>query len=223
MEKIVVGNMTYTVLFPELVRQLRPAERAAMRESIKAHGVQDSVHVDERDGIIDGANRLRLASELGQSVTRIVHMGLNEAQKRKLALSLNLDRRHLGPRELEEARTARIGRVKEKRKEGKSTRKIAEEEGVSQKQVRNDIKEASEYPYSGAALPEMTTGRDGREYPAKRPEPKPEPIIPLGAREKGKGIDLANEAINALSRIPPNDCFRERAFQIVRQWIKVNA
>ncbi len=222
MEKIVVGNRTYTVLFPELVRQLRPAERAAMRKSIEAHGVQDSVHVDEDDGIIDGANRLRLAGELGKVVGCVVHPGLNEAQKRKLALSLNLDRRHLGPRELEEAKAARVGRVVEKRRQGKSTRKIAEEEGVDQATVVRDLQHATDADASGADLPEMTTGCDGREYPAKRPEPKPEPIIPLGAREKSKAIDLAYEAINCLKRVPLNDPRRKESFRLVVKFIKGN-
>ena len=48
---------------------------------------------------------------------------------------------------------------------------------------------------------------------AKGEAKAPEPI-------KGIGIRVANEAINLLSRIPKNDCFRERGFQIVSDWLK---
>lgn len=42
------------------------------------------------------------------------------------------------------------------------------------------------------------------------------------AREKGIGIRLAHEALNSLTRIPKNDFFRDRAFEIVTDWIKAN-
>lgn len=38
----------------------------------------------------------------------------------------------------------------------------------------------------------------------------------------GKGVALANEAINCLIRIPKNDPLRKRGFQIVTDWIKAN-
>ncbi len=37
--------------------------------------------------------------------------------------------------------------------------------------------------------------------------------------ESGKGVDLANEAINYLKRIPKNDKLRGRGFEIVEDWI----
>jgi hypothetical protein len=43
-----------------------------------------------------------------------------------------------------------------------------------------------------------------------------------GHAKKGKGIDLAHDAINVLRRIPQNDPFRERGFQIVEDWIEFN-
>jgi hypothetical protein len=38
----------------------------------------------------------------------------------------------------------------------------------------------------------------------------------------GKGVTLANEAINCLKRIPKNDHLRKRGFQIVTDWIRLN-
>jgi hypothetical protein len=51
--------------------------------------------------------------------------------------------------------------------------------------------------------------------------PKPEEEKPEGER-RGKGVILANEAINCLTRIPKNDALRKRGFQIVTDWIKAN-
>jgi ParB family chromosome partitioning protein len=38
----------------------------------------------------------------------------------------------------------------------------------------------------------------------------------------GVGVERANEAINALKRIPKNDPLRKRGFQIVTDWIRAN-
>lgn len=43
------------------------------------------------------------------------------------------------------------------------------------------------------------------------------PVKPVG-----KGVALANEAINCLIKIPKNDALRKRGFQIVMDWIKAN-
>ena len=65
------------------------------------------------------------------------------------------------------ARAERIKRVAEKRREGKSTRAIAEEEGISQPQVMHDLKEAGDTPVSPE--PETITGKDGKTYSATQP------------------------------------------------------
>jgi ParB family chromosome partitioning protein len=39
-------------------------------------------------------------------------------------------------------------------------------------------------------------------------------------KPRGKGVDLAHEAINCLRRIPKNDRLRDRGFQIVTDWIR---
>jgi ParB-like chromosome segregation protein Spo0J len=47
-------------------------------------------------------------------------------------------------------------------------------------------------------------------------EPTPE------ERKRSKGLELANEAIDCLKRIPKNDAFRKRGFQLVKDWIRHN-
>ena len=51
----------------------------------------------------------------------------------------------------------------------------------------------------------------------KEPATAPEP-----GKFRGVGVLRANEAIDALKRIPKNDALRKRGFQIVSDWIKAN-
>jgi hypothetical protein len=48
------------------------------------------------------------------------------------------------------------------------------------------------------------------------------PPKPGGRKSKGRGIRLANEALNHLTRIPRDDEFRERGLEIVSDWIERN-
>jgi hypothetical protein len=59
-----------------------------------------------------------------------------------------------------------------------------------------------------------------RPRPTKQDEPEAEPD--KEARAKSKAIFRANEAVDALKRIPKNDPLRKRGFQIVTDWIKAN-
>lgn len=45
---------------------------------------------------------------------------------------------------------------------------------------------------------------------------------PKEGTPRGKGVILANEAINCLSRIPKNDPLRQRGLQIVVDWVRRN-
>jgi hypothetical protein len=66
------------------------------------------------------------------------------------------------------------------------------------------------------------TGSDPREKSTRPGKPcnavssKPEGEL------QGKGVILANEAINCLTRIPKNDPLRQRGMQIVADWIRRN-
>jgi hypothetical protein len=169
--QIKLGRRTFTVLFPDLLRPLTPVERDGLKASIRALGVRDRIHVDENDGLIDGANRLEIAVEEGLTEVPIeVHRGLTHQQKRALAEDLNVQRRQLSPEDRQRMRAERIERVAEKRQQGMSQRAIAEEEGISQKQVRRDLEEATESGDSVEPKGGKVTGLDGRQR-AAHPQP----------------------------------------------------
>lgn len=90
--------MSAAVLFQNMP-PLSPEEYQALETSIREHGVQVPIVVDENRTVIDGHHRQKIARELGIECPKRVVFDKTEAEKRTLALSLNLDRRHLNREE----------------------------------------------------------------------------------------------------------------------------
>jgi hypothetical protein len=82
---------------------------------------------------------------------------------------MNDDRRHEEEEVVRRRRQERINRVAELRKQGKSQRQIAEDEGISRTQVQEDLKAASTGQGGWPVEPEdgKVTGKDGRTRRAK--------------------------------------------------------
>lgn len=154
-------------------REHTPEEFAALVASVsELRGV--AVRIALLDGkIVDGRGRYAAMKAAGIAPQEkdflVVRWAPSEVPRRLAAL--NEARRHLSPEELQAQREERVGRVAEARQEGKSLRAIAEEEGVSEVQVRRDLEKASTAP-GGAVEPKSgtVTGRDGRQRTAS---PKP--------------------------------------------------
>ena len=169
----------YAMPFADLFRELTPAEKMELTESVRANGVMTavSVYTSPKHGpsLIDGANRWAISGELGVPCP-VNDLGeMNDAQARDLAEQLNHCRRHLSPqdwRDMAAKRAERIKRVAEKRQGGKSIRDIAGEEGVDSKTIQKDLKKASGVDGSTPEAFEVK-GKDGKTYPATKPKPKP--------------------------------------------------
>ncbi len=78
---------------------------------------------------------------------------------------------------------------------------------------------------SSRAPEEISKTLDNAKNGCRRPrsvdnEPPVEDSAP--GKVRGVGVMRANEAIDALKRIPKNDGLRKRGFQIVNDWIKAN-
>lgn len=167
-ETITVGDLTFTVLFPDLFRPLTDSERTDLKASIEARGVVVPVVTDDDAGLIDGIHRLTIAAELEmESVPVDVREGLTLAQKRELAETLNAHRRQMTVEEMSERRSARVERVVEARREGKSTRQIASDEGVSQPQVLRDLNVGTDTGVSVEPKDGKVKSKDGKERPAR--------------------------------------------------------
>lgn len=119
--------------------------------------------------VLDGWQRLRGAIELGLEPTfATLPDGVSPED---YVEAVNDERRH----ETSAERAERIERIAARRKGGESTRKIADEEGVSQSQVMRDLDDAnSGEPPHGSPEPAAgkVTGKDGKKYKARKEIPR---------------------------------------------------
>jgi ParB-like chromosome segregation protein Spo0J len=152
----------YQVLGP-----LSEEEYAALKEDIAENGVQVAVVMDEDGNIIDGHHRVWAYEELeaeGLVTGRYpvdVRRGLTEEQKRDLAWTLNLQRRHLNQAQKRDA-------IANKLKESPewADNRIAQLLGVDHKTVRGvrtSLEIRKELPKV-----ELLEGSDGKHYPRSR-------------------------------------------------------
>ncbi len=97
------------------------------------------------------------------------HLGRDHSQSVQVLLPSALTARptrHLTPVQREELVTRRRNAA-ELRQEGKSTRQISDDLGVSETTVRRDLQVASPASFDDAG--DAITGKDGKEYPAAQP------------------------------------------------------
>ena len=135
----------------QVMPPLSSEEYQELHESIKAEGVLEPIHVDEEGVVIDGHHRSKIANELGIPCPVIAHDDLSESQKRSLAFTLNLKRRHLNREQrralgLESLRLDPIASNREHSKrtglDHKTIQSIREDEKIPE--PREIIKEAIE-------------------------------------------------------------------------------
>jgi hypothetical protein len=150
------------------------AEFEAFCLNLSQEGLKLPIHL-WRGQVIDGRNRQR-ACRL-QHVDPVYLDDTDVVPEDRLEAhiaSLNEHRRHLGEDFLRKRREERVARVVEKRREGKSTRQIAEEEGVSRAQVNRDLEQV-QLDRGGPVEPAdgKVTGKDKRKRTAKPRKAKP--------------------------------------------------
>jgi hypothetical protein len=157
----------------QLLPNLDDDQRSALKESIRENGILQPIEVDEAGRILDGHHRAAIAAELGIACPSRTINGLDEAGKRRYAITVNLMRRQLD-------KTMRGALVAQLRSEGMSVRAIAAETGLPKTTVARDVAQVSHMGH----LPETVTGADGKTYRASQPErpapaafrePEPEP------------------------------------------------
>ncbi|GJH22242.1 hypothetical protein CBA19CS22_36890 [Caballeronia novacaledonica] len=149
----------------QVMPPLTAIEEAELRASIDMHGVQVPVLLDENGAVIDGHHRSKLASELGIPCPAEVREGLSDEQKRTLARTLNIARRHLTQAQRRELIASQLRETPQQ-----SNNAIAKALGVSDmtvNAVRIDLESTSQIRKL-----EKRTGADGkaRKQPAAKPK-----------------------------------------------------
>lgn len=165
-------------VYTDCVPPISAEDYQALFEDIKREKrVYMPIVVDERGVDIDGANRRKIWNELRTAghevedlVFQVVH-SKTESEKRSLARSLNLHRRHLTQ---EQRRLIIADELREN--PSQSNRQVAKGLGVDDKTVgavRRRLEGTAEIPQL-----DRTVGADGKERPSTRPAPAP-PVDPI--------------------------------------------
>lgn len=153
----------------QLMPPLSPEEYQELTEDIRVNGIQVPVIVDEDGVAIDGHHRQRIAEQLGVRCPTVVKSGLTDAEKRTMALNLNLHRRHLTREQKRQIVEASL-----KADPQLSDREHARRTGVSDHtaaKVRADLEES-------AQIAHFSTRTDPRTGEATQPATKPRPVSP---------------------------------------------
>ena len=149
-------------------------EVTRLKKSLRKYGCKTPVLIwktgvglGEKFWLMDGRHRFELCRELDIPFDFKFFEGTEEEAK-ALAVSLNDDRRH----QTSEQKQARIERVAQARRDGKSLRTIAETEKISESQVRRDIEVTTAPPQGAVDLLGETNEPDQK---PQKPEQKVEP------------------------------------------------
>lgn len=146
---------------------LTPEEYEALKADIALRGVIVPILLDVHGNVIDGHHRRQIARELGEHIICPEEtLECTEEEARDLAVVLNTHRRQLSP----EGRREAVARLREL---GRSVRQIAEAVGAPKSTVADDLATVRDRTVE----PERIVGADGRERPARRAEPVPEPEV----------------------------------------------
>jgi len=137
-------------------------------EDMRAHGYDARFPiVIHEDAILDGRNRQRAADKAG--VVHVPEVDLpQDVDPVMFVRRANEHRRHLDQAWLQKRREERVKRVAAGTREGKSLRVIAEEEKISEKQVREDLKKSGAEGSAPAPPDGKVTGKDGKKQAAKK-------------------------------------------------------
>jgi len=174
----------------QLYGALPSAIDAALRASIKAHGVLVPVAVDQDGRVLDGHHRKRIAEEEGVGYLTKKITVRDDDHAAEIARTLNADRRQLD----EETRRKMVAEL---RANGHSERAIAGAIGVSKTTVHNDLEQL--VTSDQLTQPEQIKGQDGKERPAKlRAAKTPAPVDPEAEEH---APDLADELERADKQI----------------------
>lgn len=163
---------------------LSPEEYASLEASIAVNGVQVPIIVDEFGVVIDGHHRKRIADSLGIEYPTTVRGGLTDAEKRTLALSVNIDRRQIGREQRRELIAASL-----KADPQLSSREHARRTGAHHttvETIRQSLESTGEISQS-----EVRISGDGRERPATQPD-RPVDDEPSLSQEECEALDELN-------------------------------
>lgn len=175
---------------------LSPEEYAELEASIKEHGIQVPILIDEDGVVIDGHHRQKIAQELGIRCPKRQVIDKTETEKRTLAFSLNVHRRHL-TREEKRALIAESIKADPQLSNREHGRRVGVDHKTVQS-VREPLAERGEIPHV-----EERTDSLGRSQPAAKPAPKSDAELLAGAEWSPEAVEDAPRFTDDPGHIQP--------------------
>jgi site-specific DNA-methyltransferase (adenine-specific) len=136
----------------QLLPDLRPEERAALKADIARRGILIPIEKDEQGAVLDGHNRQAIAQELGIRCPEIVRPFASEQEKREHVILVHLARRHLDPirwglafEKLLEERGIQKGERARNDLTGATVASVATEMGVPERTAKHRLAAARAY------------------------------------------------------------------------------
>lgn len=198
----------------QVMPPLSPDEYQELHDDIKANGVLVPVVEDENGVLIDGHHRQKIAFELGVPCPVEIIEGKSEAEKRGMAFTLNLKRRHLN-------REQRRALIAESLKQDPqlSNREHARRTGANHEtvqKVRSEAEESGEIrhfekrvdPRTGNAsqpVPPHPASEPTESETCPPPDPRPEPLT----KQFTTTITELNRILGKFHRIQNNPNYRK--------------
>lgn len=174
------------------------------KDNLKAVGAKGRKIVLHEGKVLDGWQLYRACQETGiKPEFTTLPEGVDPVA---FVETWNDHRRHEPPEVVQRRLAERRERVAAKRTEGKSLRAIAEEEGVSEKTVRNDIGTSTAEGYAVEPPNGVVTGKDNKERSATKPPVLCPRCARVGATEGcPKCAELRNTKNGTNTREPGDD------------------
>jgi transposase-like protein len=194
----------------QLLPRLSDEEYEALKNDIAENGVRVPIDVDEDGTILDGHHRAWITADLGIECPRRTVAGLTEEQKRTHAVAVNVHRRSLS----REQRREVVARL---RSEGMPVRSIAETMGIPKSTVGRDLADVSQMGH--ISVPATITDSLGRQQPATKPRPTPEPQSDADLFAGEDWVQPASTEFEAMVTPPPGplDAFSDDEHTLHKQ------
>jgi DNA-binding CsgD family transcriptional regulator len=154
----------------QVMPELSGEEFSELKADIAKRGVMIPIEFDEDGNVLDGHHRLRACQELGiAEYPKVVRKGMSEEEKRSHARSVNINRRHLTRKQVQELVKEQLAETPEL-----SDRQIAKGLKVDHKTVnahRVKMEQSGEIPHMDKSI-----GADGKTRSRNPKNSKKEPV-----------------------------------------------
>lgn len=206
--------MNHPVRF-QVMPPLSPEEYQELHDDIAANGVLVPIIEDENGVIIDGHHRSKIASELGIPCPVETLDGKTEEEKRGMAFTLNLKRRHLN-REQRRALIAESLKSDPQLSNREHERRTGTHKNTVQA-VREELEGSGQIAHFEKRQDPRTGNLSQPASQPERPDPEPEQAVTPESHDRKPTEFITPDQLDALNT-PPERADKPRAEPITNRF-----